>query len=183
MVIRICAIALVVVLAIAIGIVQGKARSKKSIYLGLRNMALLSAGEEAKSSKTGPNEPRAVLMDMALTRRTSTIAAYADGTASIYISNGGGYLGGSESYKSIRDAGFQMISAGHKFQPGMQLTKQFPLPASGEVIFYVVTNSGVYTARAPQMELNQRTHPLTELYAAGQEVITQYRLISKPQNK
>jgi|SRR6476620_9617832 len=177
MVIKICVIALVCVLAIAIGILQGKAQAKKSTYLGFRKLALSSAGiEEAESSKTGPNEPRAVLMDMALTRRTSTIAAYADGTASIYISNGGGYLGGSESYKSIRDAGLQMIAAGHKFQPRMQLTRQFPLPASGDVIFYVVTNCGVYTARAPQMELNQRTHPLTELYAAGQEIITQYRL-------
>ena len=58
----------------------------------------------------------------------------------------------------------------------MQLTKQFPLPEGGVIFFYVVTIDGVYTARAPQEELNQRTHPLTELYAAGQEIITQYRL-------
>src|SRR5689334_20341834 len=177
MVIKICVIALVFVLAIAIGILQGKAQAKKSTYLGFRKLALSSAGsEEAESSKTGPNEPRAVLMDMAPTRRTSTIAAYADGTASIYISSGGGYLGGSESYKSIRVAGLQMIAAGHKFQPRMQLTKQFPLPAKGEVVFYVVMSGGVYTARAPQTELDQRTHQFTELYAAGQEIITQYRL-------
>jgi len=118
----------------------------------------------------------AVLMDISLPQSTATIAAYADGTASIYISNGGGYLGGSESYKSIRDAGLQMIAAGHKFQPRMQLTKQFPLPAKGEVVFYVVMSGGVYTARAPQTELDQRTHQFTELYAAGQEIITQYRL-------
>lgn len=195
MVTRICIIALVFVLAITIGVLQSRSQARKSpetattdkamsAYLGLRNLALSSASsEEAKSSKTGPDEPIAVLMDVALTHRTGTIAAYADGTASIYISNGGGYLGGSQSYKSIHDAGLQMIAAGHKFQPTMQLTKQFPLPAMGEVIFYVVTKSGVYTAHAPQTELNQRTHPLTELYAAGQEVITQYRLMPKPTSK
>jgi hypothetical protein len=133
-----------------------------STYLGLRNLAL--------------SNPFAVLMDLPTTQHTATVVAYADGTASIYISNGGGYLGGSESYKAIQDAGLKMILIARKFQPTMQLTKQFPLPEGGVIFFYVVTIDGVYTARAPQEELNQRTHPLTELYAAGQEIITQYRL-------
>lgn len=76
-----------------------------------------------------------------------------------------------------------MIAAGHKFRPTMQLTKEFPLPVAGEVVFYVVTKGGIYTARAPQTQLNQRTHPLTELYAAGQQIITQYRLMPKSTNK
>ena len=101
-------------------------------------------------------------MDLPTTQHTATVVAYADGTASIYISNGGGYLGGSESYKAIQDAGLKMILIARKFQPTMQLTKQFPLPEGGVIFFYVVTIDGVYTARAPQEELNQRTHPLTE---------------------
>jgi hypothetical protein len=192
---KICGTAVVLLLVLAVGLFRSKAQTQKSspdttsaasdkgmsTYLGLRNMALsIASTEKGQPSKAGPNDPLAVLMDIPTTHRTATIVAYADGTASIYISNGGGYLGGSQSHQAIHDASMKMISVAHKFQDKMQIAKQYPLPEKGAIFFYVVTNNGVYMARAPEAELNKRTHPLTELYAAGQEIITQYRLMPKP---
>jgi hypothetical protein len=147
-------------------------------YLGLRKRAL-TASASAGLKNMGPDDPVVVLMDLNTGKRNATVAAYVDGTASIYISNGGGYLGGGQAFPSVHEAAQKLIAAGRKFKPQMHQTHDYPLPAPGEVFFYLVTDHGVYTVSAPEAELNRRTHPLTALYAAGQEVITQYRLNSK----
>ena len=41
---------------------------------------------------------------------TATIVAVSDGSASIYLSNGGGYLGGG-GHESIRNAASKMVEA------------------------------------------------------------------------
>jgi hypothetical protein len=181
----VCA-AVVLLLVLGVRAFQNKAASQQSsqvfvpvpadkamsTYLGFRNQALTASATGQQQS----DAPCAVLMDMPVTSGTATIAAFADGTASIYISKGGGYLGGSQTYPAIREAGLRFIATARKFQAQMRVTQQFPLPEHGEVIFYVATGRGVYTVKAPQAELNKRSHPLTELYAAAQDVITQYRL-------
>jgi hypothetical protein len=192
-----CGFAVLMILVVAIGLFRSKAIAQQkpstvfvptpqgkemATYLGMRNLALtVSSAKMGEPSTAKPNEPLAVLMDQPTSTRTATIVAYADGTASIYTSNGGGYLGGSQKYPAIREAAVKMLAAGRQAQSKMQITKQFPLPEQNEIAFYVVTDSGIYTARVPQEEFRKSTHPLTELYAASQQVITQYRLnFSKP---
>jgi hypothetical protein len=190
-------IVLLILLAVAIGVFRNKASAQQkpstvfvptpegkemSTYLGMRNLALtVSAAKAGEPSTAKPNEPLAVLMDLPTTTRTATIVAYADGTASIYTSSGVGYLGGSQKYPAIHEAAVKMLAAGRRAQAKMQITRQFPLPDQREIVFYVVMENGVFTARVPQEEFKKSTHPLSELYAASQEVITQYRLnVSKP---
>jgi hypothetical protein len=76
----------------------------------------------------------------------------------------------------IRKAAQAMVSLAAKFQPQMVATKTFPLPNSGQTIFYVLTDAGVFTASAPENDLGEQRHMLSPLFYAGQEVITQYRL-------
>jgi hypothetical protein len=147
-------------------------------YLGLRKMAL-TASVSAGLKNMGPDDPVVVLMDLNTGKRNATVVAYVDGTASIYISNGGGFLGGGQSYPSVHEAAQKLIAAGRQFKSQMHHTEDYPLPGEGEVFFYMVTDHGVYTVSAPEAELRRRAHPLTALYAAGQEVITQYRLNTK----
>ena len=149
-----------------------------SVYLGLRNQRL--QGSRAKlnlAASTTPTEPWAAVMDLGMSNGTATIVAVADGSASIYLISGGGYIGGGQGHESIRKAARNMLFVARQAQPGMRATKDFPLPGNGRVTFYVVTDAGVFTAEAPEAELRSR-HTLTNLYAAGQEIITQYRLIS-----
>ncbi len=146
------------------------------VYLGLRTQALTSTSAKIGLKNIGPDDPLAVLMDLNTGARNVTIAAFADGAASIYISNGGGFIGGGQNYPSVHEAGQNLIAVARRFRPRMQKTQDYPLPQKGEVFFYLITDNGVYTVSAPETELNRRTHALTELYAAGQEIITQYRL-------
>jgi hypothetical protein len=61
----------------------------------------------------------------------------------------------------------------------LRATDAYPLPQKGQVTFYALTDTGVFTASATQDELSSHSHPLSKLGDAAQNIITQYRLIEK----
>jgi hypothetical protein len=99
-----------------------------------------------------------------------------DGNASVYLSSGGGFIGGS-SHESIHKAAQKMVAIAADCQPKALATTTYPLPRRAEVIFYFLTDAGVFTANAPEEELSSHRHPLSKLGDAAQNIITQYRLI------
>ena len=152
--------------------------SGQDVYLGLRNQILHLTPENCGlPARAVPTEPCAVLMDWGVNNGTATVVAVADGTVSIYLSSGGGSIGGGQGHAAIREAGQKFLNLSKESLPQMQKTTEYPLPDKGQVYFYVRTAAGVFTARTSQEELNSRTHPLRSLGDAAQEIITQYRQI------
>ena len=148
----------------------------KEVYVGLRNSML--QGSRAKFGlppASVPTEPWGILMDKGLEKGTITTVALCDGSASLYFSNGGGYIGG-KGQEPIKKAAEAAVRVARDFQAKMTSTNNFPLPAKGEVIFYVMTDSNVFTAKASETDLKTRLAPLAPLWAAMQNVITEYRL-------
>jgi hypothetical protein len=153
----------------------------KSIYLGLRDQALnLKREKIGLPAPAKPTQPWAALMDWGLGSGTVTIVAIADGTASVYLSSGGGSIGDGQSHESIRKAAQKMVSVAAEFQPHMRATSSYPVPQTGHVVFYVLTDAGLFTASASEEELSSHRHPFSKLGDAAQEIITQYRLIQQP---
>jgi hypothetical protein len=159
---------------------SGSERSGASAYLGLRNLVLQTppaAIQGASIAKSG--QPFAVLMDWVIPAGTATVAAYVDGTASIYLSSGGGYLGGGQSHESIRNAAMRTVEIARELKPLMQPTTTYPLPQSGQVTFYVRTDAGVVTATVPEDELRNHRSPLSKLGDSAQTIVTEYRLMQE----
>ena len=157
---------------------QAKARET---YLDLRNLML--AGSRAKFSLPPPSsatEPWGVLMDWNVTNGTATIVAMSDGSASIYLSSGGGFLGG-KGQEPIRRAAVNAVRIAAGAQSQMVKTETFPLPDAGQVRFYTLTDSGVYTVSASEVDLKKGTSPLSDLGNAMQGVITEYRVFQQKQ--
>lgn len=145
-------------------------------YIGLRNLILQASREKLSLPATSrPTEPWGVVMDLDVSRGTATVTSLSDGNASIYLSSGGGYLGGVGK-PAIHNAAQNFVRTASEFQAAMNATTEFPLPIRGQVNFYVLTDTGVFTASVAEVELKQQHHQLTKLFAAGQEVIAQYRL-------
>jgi hypothetical protein len=115
-------------------------------------------------------------MDWNVGNGWTTVVALADGNASIYLSSGGGSVGGGPSHESISAAARRTIAIAAEFQPQMQIAKTFPLPQNEEVTFYLLTDSGVFTSSAPVAELSTNHHSLSKLGDSVQDIITQYRL-------
>ena len=145
------------------------------VYFGLRNLLLHGTREKfGVAARSNPNEPWGVLMDWGVEKGTATVVALDDGTASIYLSGGGGYIGGGQSHESIRAAARQTVAAAKEVLPLTHATNEYPIPQRGQVAFYLLTDSGVFTASASDDDLRNHTSPLSKLGDAAQNVITQY---------
>ncbi len=118
-------------------------------------------------------------MDWGLERGTATVVAIADGTASVYLSSGGGFLGGGQSHESIRAAAKKIVEIADEVQPLMHLATSYPLPHRGQVTFYLLTDDGIFTATANDDDLKSHRSPFSELGDSAQTVITEYRLIQQ----
>jgi hypothetical protein len=148
-------------------------------YLGLRNQML--NGSRTKFSlpaTSGPTEPWGVLMDWGVEPGTATVVAMSDGSASIYLSSGGGFLGGI-AQEPIRNAAKAAVTLAEEVQPQMNVTSTFPLPETGQVRFYVLTDAGVYTATAGVADLQTGQSPFSKLGNAMQGVVTEYRIFQE----
>ena len=148
-------------------------------YLGLRSQVLGSSRATLGIAQpASAAEPWGVLMETGYEKGSATVAALADGTASIYLSNGGGFIGGHR-HEAVHRAAVAMVREAVRHVQSMQPTTAFPLPEGGRTVFYVLTDSGVFTGSAAERTLGERRHALAPLFHAGQEVVTQYRLISE----
>lgn len=154
---------------------QAPRAADPAVYTDLRSRTL-SVSRKALGL-TASTAPVATVMDIGADDYTITIVAFGDGTASIYLSNGGGFIGGAQRYDTIRKAGLEMLEVAERTLKSLAPADAYPLPGAGHTAFYVVMDSGVFSASAATEDIeNSPQHPLYALYAAGQNVITQYRL-------
>lgn len=108
---------------------------------------------------------------------TVTLFALTDGTTSLYFSNGGGVIGG-HAHESVRRANTAFLDQTNHSLGQLAPCERFPIPEMAHTIFYVLTDSGILTGGALEDDLGFGRHPLSPLFHAGHEVISQLRSIS-----
>ncbi len=147
-----------------------------SIYLGLRGQALkVTARDIGLEVTPGSSEPYGILMETGLARGVATLVSLADGTASLYLSNGGGIIGGA-GHDSVRKAAKGFVRLAKDYMQKMDKTTSYPMPSIGMVRFYALTPSGVFTFEASENDLGYGRSDLSKLFHEGQKVITELRL-------
>lgn len=153
-------------------------------YTGLRNQALSVTRQRLKlPAPSAKTKPWGVIMDTAYPDgKISTVVTFENGSASIYLSTGGGYIGG-DKHSKIRQAVEALMVLAVRYQPAAVPVKSADLPEPGEVRFYFRTDAGVFTSRAFEDELAGGQHRLSPLYYAVQKVITEYRLLDESAKK
>ena len=152
---------------------------REHYYVALRHQALHHSRVELGLPKPSEaTKPWGVLMETTYEEASVTVFALSDGDASIYLSTGGGFIGGV-GHEAVRHAAAAMVRVAGTLVSLLNPTKTFPLPDRGRTIFYLRTEAGVLTGSATERELAQRRHALAPLFFAGQDVITQYRLVSE----
>lgn len=145
-----------------------------SIYQSMRDSVLFSQPEGI-----GATEVYAVLMDWHIGSGTASVLAAADGTASIYLSNGGGCIGGGDRLEEIREAAVNAVNLAAMLFSRFERTESAGLPESDEVGFFAMTGNGRYLATAREDSLAAGTDPLCALGDAMQTIIAGYQLISE----
>jgi hypothetical protein len=146
------------------------------IYLNLRNQVLTLKPEAVDLMLSGaaPNV-WGVLMETGYRQGVVTLVSLSDGTTSLYFGHGGGIIG-SGQHVAVKQASQALIARAEQFASRLRPAIEFPLPAQGQVKFYVLTYSGAFTAEAEEAQLGEKRHALSLLFYSAQDVITQVRL-------
>jgi hypothetical protein len=154
--------------------VEGMSATDKAdpaIYQKMRTSAL-----ESRNTNVPSGAVYLVLMDWHVGNGTVSVLAAVDGTASIYFSSGGGFIGGGQKYPEIREAAVRAVQLATGLLSRFDATGKTRLPPSGAVNFYVTTFDGVRLATAEEADLSNGTDSLLPLGNAMQQIVTLYRL-------
>lgn len=146
-------------------------KADPAIYSQIRRQAL-----ETRLPKIARGAVQVVLMDWHADKGTVTVIASADGSATVYLSSGVRFTGGSEQAPAIRDAALHAVSLATGLKLHFEKTEISPLPSLGDVTFYLTTDAGVYRAVAAEAKLRAGADPLAGLGGAMQRIVTEYRL-------
>lgn len=145
------------------------------IYLNLRQQALTVDPAAIGFQPSEANPLRGLLMETGYPEAVATLVVIADGTVSMYFSNGGGIIGAGQ-HEEVRRAGLDLLAAAPAFLAFMEPTREYPLPVKGRVRFYLLAKDGAFTAEAGEKVLGGGRVPLSPLFFKAHEVITQVRL-------
>jgi hypothetical protein len=145
-------------------------RAMRRLLASLRNMVLDT-----------PQEQDVVMMDIGKWGVVVSVMSTSLGDASLYLSFGGGVLGGFD-HENVREAAKAFVAdvkaaVGGSASP-FAITTDHPYPEVGEVRCYFRTAETLHVAAAEVRDIEAKRSELWPLWIAGQNVIAQLRLIS-----
>ena len=107
-----------------------------------------------------------------------TLAAIADGTLSIYLSNGGGTLG-TGAWKKVKPMVEDFVRDAAGYLGECQPASEFPLPGAGRAAFHIVRVGQVFSAQCNEDDLGNNKLPLSPLFHRAHELIATVRIVSE----
>jgi hypothetical protein len=153
---------------------RGADESQADVYHGLRQQVLqLTAQQLGDAFADAPI--LALLLETGYPEAVATLAGVADGTSSLYFSNGGGFIGAG-THAAVAEANRRWLEVGLTYLPQLSVITDPPLPAEGMTQFVAVTPDGLRGAVAAEDDLGEGRHDLSPFFYAAQDVITQIRL-------
>ena len=114
------------------------------------------------------------LMETGHREAAASLVCVADGSTSLYFSNGGGVIGAGE-HDAVRDAALQFIAAAARYATYLSAAADHPLPSLDRVRFYARSGDRLLTAEDSVAALSGGKHALSPLFIAGHGVITAIR--------
>ena len=153
--------------------------SRPDTYDGLRNQALHTSAAVLGLPPIDPIDGKmsvyGVIMDMGLPGGTGTLVGFSTGDSSLYLSSGGGIIGGG-GHASVCLSARAWVESAQALQGAFSLTTTFERPANGQTRFFILTNHGILTTTEPTEKLNSGNLELSSVWYAGQKLLTDLRL-------
>jgi hypothetical protein len=133
-----------------------------------------------EGSEEKKEEVSAVLMDWPIDEGTVTVLASSVGDASIYTTGTFGIMGGI-GHENVRRAAVSFIECARKHLRLASPTTDYSYPDRSHIRFFFVTYSGVRSVTFLATEVQTAGTDAYDLYARGQEVLTELRQITQKQ--
>lgn len=148
------------------------------VYSGLRNMVFSMKPDSVGIKLNEPSRVWGVVMETGYPKAVASLVALADGTVSLYFSNGGGIIG-LGPHDGPHRAAQSLLTASQQFTEQVKQTMSYPLPEPSYTRFYLLTGNGVLTAEAKEDDLGNNRHALSPLFYKGQELISEVRAVDE----
>lgn len=154
-------------------------QTKENAFEGLRNMAFSATPEQlGLSLPTDKTVVYGVIMDWEMGGATATTVSYQTGDASLYLSSGGGVIGGGQ-HQNVNSAAKQFVVLAQTFLDKATKTETTPLPKENVVKFYLLTNKGVYVGQEEMKNFENNISIWLGLFEEGNNVLTELRKTSE----
>jgi len=163
---------------------ESKAVEYDKAYLGLRDLAFEQNGDSNGWDKLGDSDPYKGIVEFQVSGTPITVFAALDGTASIYFSSGGGFIGGGQKSRNISDLAKYLVSGMKEYQSELSISKVLGLPKDeDEVVYYAVTREGIYSYKGSVKQAGEKKCKMYKLFYISQYIISEYRKIHEDKEK
>lgn len=151
----------------------------KQTYDRMREMAFSVTMEQLGVSTEGKDvKVYGVIMEWGIDGGTITLPSYSTGDASVYLSTGGGVIGGGQ-HERVRVAAQKFVALGQTYLERAELTDMKEQPKTDEITFYLLTNKGRHVGVSNVGDMDNRSSEWLPMFEAANEVITELRLIEE----
>lgn len=123
-----------------------------------------------------------VVMEMAYPGFSGTLATFSNGQTNLHTSDGLG-VPSVDNNEQVLQASAKLLAAANKAIPYLKPTASSPLPEPWHAHFYVRTDSGNLVSEASGADFRNEEHPLFPLFTAGNEVLTEVKLVATTRHK
>lgn len=117
-------------------------------------------------------------METGYPETVASLVVMADGTVSLYFSNGGGMIG-LGCHEGPQRAARSLLKIAARFVEYCDPTNKYPLPLKEHVRFYLFSQNLTLTAEAKDYDLSRDAHPLSPLFHIAHELITEIRMLDE----
>lgn len=143
-------------------------------YLALREVAFSTKAEDV-DVQSGPGEEQAygVIVEFWRDAQVATVVAFASGDSSVYLSAGGGEIGGRRE-PTVASAAKSLVVQAQTQLSDLSVMTQYPTPAPGHVAVYALTTKGLRGVEADESRIAIAKDPLNPLYAGAQGIVSAF---------
>lgn len=158
---------------------QPSSKEMEEMYKGLRDLAMgFTTADLGIEMPKEDNRAFGIVMDWNLGDGIATLTAFESGDASLYLSSGGGIIGGGQ-YENVRKVVADYLAIGQDFLSKASEAKTTPLAEKNMVKFYFLTNGGKYVGTESMANIENESSAWVKLFEEANKVITALRTTTK----
>ena len=148
-------------------------------YTDMRNMALgVTTDQLGVQLPADQTKIYGVVMDWDVGEGTATLVSFTTGDASLYLSSGGGFIGGG-GHDNVIKATTNFIKKSERYLDRASLTEATPLPDKNGLTFYFLTNKGKFKATEQMENIESEKSQWLDLFTEANNLITEIRIVSE----
>jgi hypothetical protein len=155
-----------------------KSELQENPYEGLREMAFGVTPEQLGLTNLKESDIYGVIMDWDLGDGIMTLVTYQTGDASMYLSTGGGVIGGGQ-HKNVNRASRQFVKLAKKYIDKAESIESTPLPDKSCVRFYFLTIKGKYFSQEQMANFENKSSNLLDYFNEANKVIAELRVTTE----